>query len=181
VLRELLKGGDARFIPKYAVRVRQPVTEGLQLHGFIGANDGLVPVRGMPSVSGAKWVASELAQALLREGLGNLVWPGLRRIFAVRKSATAEMLAGPSVALRYESFLVQLPSVVPQSVILIDDLVTKGRTLVAAAARVHEAFPRRESALSLLRTLRFITEIYRLLDPCTGEIRWKGGDASHWP
>jgi hypothetical protein len=36
LLRELLKGADARFIPKYAVRVRQQVAEGPHLHGFLG-------------------------------------------------------------------------------------------------------------------------------------------------
>jgi hypothetical protein len=123
-----------------------------------------------------------LAQALLREGLGNLVWPGLRRTLPVRKSATAEMRGRPSVALHYESLVVQRPIVVPESVVLVDDVVTKGRTVLAAAARVHEAFPEtRIRAFTLLRTMSFIPEINRLLDPCIGEIRWKGGDSRRWP
>jgi hypothetical protein len=183
LLREWWKGADARFIPKYAGRVRQQAIEGPQLHGFFGANDLLVPIPGnAPKASGAKWVASDLAQALLREGIGKLVWPGLRRIFPVRKSATADTRARPSVALHYESFLLERPLVAPESVLLIDDVVTRGRTLLAAAARVHEAFPdARIRAFALLRTMGFVPEIYRLLDPCTGEIRWNAGDAWRWP
>jgi hypothetical protein len=61
-------------------------------------------------------------------------------------------------------------------------VITKGRTLLAAAARVREAFPEaRVRAFTLLRTLGFIARVDQLLDPCTGEIRWQGGDAHRTP
>ena len=66
--------------------------------------------------------------------------------------------------------------------VLIDDVITKGRTLLAAAARLREAFPETEiRAFALLRTMGFIPGVQRLLDPCTGEIRWNAGDAHRNP
>ena len=61
-------------------------------------------------------------------------------------------------------------------------LQTKGRTLLAAASRVQEAFPCAEiRAFALIRTMGLISGIQQLLDPCKGEIRWRGGDAHRSP
>jgi hypothetical protein len=74
------------------------------------------------------------------------------------------------------------PSIDPQGVVLIDDVITKGRTFLAAAARVREAFPHAQiRAFALLRTMGFIAGVEQLLDPCRGEIRWRGGDARRTP
>jgi hypothetical protein len=65
---------------------------------------------------------------------------------------------------------------------LVDDVVTKGRTLLAAAARVQEAFPCAEiRAFALIRTMGLTRNVERLVDPCIGEIRWRGGDACRTP
>jgi hypothetical protein len=61
-------------------------------------------------------------------------------------------------------------------------LQTKGRTLLAAASRVQEAFPCAQvRAFALVRTLGLIFGIKQLLDPCKGEIRWRSGDAQRRP
>jgi hypothetical protein len=111
-----------------------------------------------------------------------MTWPGLHRICAVPKSATAARGARPTVSCHFESFLMERSSVDPASVVLIDDVITKGRTLLAAAARVREAFPHAEiRAFALLRTMGFIAGVEHLLDPCRGEIRWQAGDARRIP
>ena len=61
-------------------------------------------------------------------------------------------------------------------------LQTKGRTLLAAASRVHEAFPCAQiRAFALVRTMGLIPGVQQLLDPCKGEIRWRSGDAHRSP
>ena len=182
LLRALLKAGDAHFMLKYALRVYQQAQESPQLAGFFGSDDLLVPVPGStPSTCGSTWVAADLADALVQAGVGTMAWRGLHRICPVRKSATAAPGARPTVALHYDSFLMERPQITAQSVVLIDDVVTKGRTLLAAAARLQEAFPEAHiRAFALLRTLGFLP-VQRLLDPCTGEIRWKAGDAHRSP
>ncbi len=170
LLRALLKAGDAGFMLKYALRVHQQATDSPLLAGFFGTTDVLVPVPGSaPSVPGGWWAAKHLAAALVNEGLGYVAWPGLRRVRAVRKSA-------------YESFFVDRPPIPPERIVLIDDVVTKGRTLLAAASRVHEAFPCAQiRAFALVRTMGLIPCVQQLLDPCKGEIRWRAGDAYRTP
>jgi hypothetical protein len=183
LLRSLLKAGDASFMLKYALRVRQQAKDSPPLAGFFGTTDVLVPVPGnAPYVAGAVWAAEDLAAALVHEGLGGISWSGLRRVRAVRKSATAARGERPSVSLHYESFLIERPPVTPERIVLIDDVVTKGRTLLAAAARVHEAFPTAQiRAFALVRTMGMIPGVRQLLEPCKGEIRWRFGDAYRSP
>jgi hypothetical protein len=183
LLRSLLKAGDAHLMLRYALRVHQQVEESSRLSGFFRRTDILVPVPGStPQSAAGIWVAADLADALVREGVGSMAWRGLQRIWAVRKSATSAPGARPSVARHYESFWMERPPMTPESVVLIDDVVTKGRTLLAAATRLQEAFPAAEiRAFALLRTMGFIPGVERLLDPCKGEIRWKAGDARRNP
>jgi hypothetical protein len=181
LLRELLKEGNAHFMLKYAVRVREQM-EASCLGGFFLAGDILVPVPRCSPKSRGTWVAAELAQALVRAGVGTMAWPGLRRICAVRKSATAASGARPSVALHYESFGVERPPFRVASLVLVDDVITRGRTLLAAAARLSEAFPDAPvRAFALLRTRGLIPGVEHLLEPCRGEIRWNGSDARRVP
>jgi predicted amidophosphoribosyltransferase len=182
-MRLLLKEGDARFMVKYAVRVHQQVADLSRLAGFFGPADILVPVPGSrPKPEGDGGVAARLADALVREGVGNIAWRGLRRTCAVRKSATSLRGSRPTVGHHYKSFATEPTEMRPASIVLIDDVVTKGRTLLAAATRLHEAFPCAEiRAFALVRTMGLVSGVQQLLDPCQGEIRWKDGDACRIP
>jgi hypothetical protein len=61
-------------------------------------------------------------------------------------------------------------------------LQTKGRTLLAAASRIHDVMPCAQvRAFALVRTMGMITRVEHLLEPCRGEIRWSNGDARRSP
>jgi hypothetical protein len=182
LLRALLKAGDARFMIKYALRVHRQMEPPAELAGFFRSGDVLVPVpRCTPKVGGT-WVAAELARALVQAGVGSATWPGLRRICAVRKSATSAKGRRPSVARHYDSFRLEPLNVFPASVVIIDDVIARGRTLLAAAARLREALPDAHiRSFALLRTAGLISDIESLLEPCRGEIRWMDGDAHRTP
>jgi predicted amidophosphoribosyltransferase len=188
-LRALLKTGDTHFLFKYAARVRQQVSENSPLEGYLRPTNVLVPIPGSARTgTGTVPVAEHLATALIEEGLGQGMWRGLHRIRAVRKSATAAPGARPTVANHYDSFAIEETanldemSTLLQRVVLIDDVVTKGRTLLATAMRVQEALPNAEiRAFALLRTMGLIEGIDRLLEPCVGEITWRAGDACRNP
>ena len=183
LMRELLKEGDARFLKRYAERVHGHMSNSSSLSGFLSPTDVLVPVPGcMPRRDRGAYAASKLAEALLEQGLGRESWSGLKRIHRVQKSAVARAAARPSVALHYASFSIDVLPCTAQSLVLVDDIVTKGRTLFAAAVRLHEAFPAANiRAFAPLRTMGLIPEVRRLLEPCRGLISWRGGDARREP
>jgi hypothetical protein len=182
LLRALLKEGDTHFMIKYALRVHREAEPRAKLAGFFDSNDVLIPVPGStPRVRGT-WAAADLARALVKEGLGTMTWHGLHRVVPVQKPATAAPGGRPTVSRHYDSLLMEHSPVQLTSVILIDDVITKGRTLLAAATRVRERFPEAQvRAFALLRTMGMIAGVEHLLEPCTGEIRWRAGDAHRIP
>ncbi len=184
MLRTLLKSRDPAFIYQYAASVAEVVHERKALQGFFDPAALLIPVPGCtPPAARRKWVAEHLARGLLAAGLGAGIWTGLRRDSAVRKSATAAGRERPTVAAHFDSFVLQAPPTPrPANILLVDDVVTKGRTLLAAATRVREAFPETPiRAFALLRTLGMVAGLERLMDPCVGTIRWRAGDAHRSP
>jgi predicted amidophosphoribosyltransferase len=142
----------------------------------------LVPVPGSARTGDALWTALRLAIALRQVGLAPGIWIGLRRRYAVTKSATAVTAARPSVQQHYDS-LVAMPPVLPMhKLILVDDVITKGRTLLGAVARLRTVLPSAEvRAFALIRTEGFAHHIVRVEAPCHGVIRWTGSDARREP
>jgi len=177
-----LKTINTRWLQCYAAQVRQQVTE-CHFNGFFGPDTVLVPVPGSdPSRQSACWTAWHLALALEATGLAGRVWVGLSRTTAVKRSATAWLWQRPTVPEHYQSLAVHDCDGAHARIVLIDDVVTKGRTLVAAALRLHASFPQCQiKAFALVRTMGRVPHIQRLIDPCEGVIRWNGRDASRDP
>jgi predicted amidophosphoribosyltransferase len=183
LLRSLLKSRDLRFLSIYAERVHREVLAQPCLAEFFAAAPVLVPVPGSsPRSRGRGSVTEALAAALYAQGLGSAVWPGLHRASAVPKSATCPACKRPTTAVHYESFEVESTTPVSAELLLVDDVVTKGRTLLAAATRLQEAFPNaRIRAFALLRTMGMVAGVEQLIAPCVGQIRWRAGDAQRSP
>jgi len=178
-----LKSGDPEWLPRYAGQVFQQVSRQRQFPGLFAKDVVLVPVPGSAPSTGVPWPAERLAIALTGIGLAGAVLVCLRRRFAVRKSATAFSGERPTVQEHYDSFVaIDGSPHQPRRILLVDDVVTKGRTLLAAAARLHEAFPNADMrAFALVRTMGFLPRLEHLLEPCEGVIRWAGGDARREP
>jgi len=183
VLRELLKAGDSRGLFYYADHVRRALDTNSSLAGFLSPRCVLVPIPGSaPTCAEERSITARLAAAFIAEGLGLVIWRGVRRVRRVRKSATASPGSRPTVAEHYDSFAVERGVAAPSRIILVDDVVTKGRTLLAAATRLREAFPSSDiRAFALLRTMGLGQKVERLWDPCVGQIRWRAGDAHRCP
>lgn len=193
-----LKVADPAWLPRLAARVwLETIGHGRFITAF-GGRVVLVPVPGSAPAQGSHWVGERLAWCLREVGLAAAVWPVLRRREAVRKSAFAAAGERPSVLEHYASFAVERAfsdgapigqcSLVSGAVgagmqlTLVDDVITRGRTLLAAARRVCEAFPGAEvRAFALLRTLGRDEVLRHVLDPCEGEVRWASGDARRSP
>lgn len=176
-------------MPHFAARVWLEVIGHAHFALAFGARVVLVPVPGSAPVQRADWAGERLGWCLKEVGLAADVWPVLWRRHAVRKSAFAAAGERPSVREHYASFAVRRDSNLvferyrsELRLTLIDDVITRGRTLLAAAWRLREAFPRAEiRAFALLRTLGPDETLRRILEPCEGEVRWASGDARRHP
>ena len=178
-----VKNGSTRWLKSYAACVHHEVVHGVSFREFFTEHTLFVPIPERYSlVRTPFWAARRLALELHATGLAEGVWTGLRRISSVEKSASAWMWERPTVQQHYRSFGVIPSSRSPTDVVLVDDVITKGRTLVAAAMRLHEAFPNADiRAFALVRTMGFVIDVERVFDPCQGEIRWTGEDAYRSP
>lgn len=187
-LCERLKRADPATLAHMSVEVWRQVRGLGRFGAFFGRDVVLIPVPSSGCSPGPIWVGGQLAQCLRELALARAVWPGLRRRHPVRKSATAAPGQRPSVGEHYASLRVVRPwvggrSAAPARIVLVDDVVTRGRTLLAATVRVREAFPASQiRAFALMYTLqRGVGGVARTPDPCEGEVLWSGDDARRIP
>ena len=191
-LCEGLKSADPICLPKYVRVVHEQFVKHAQFQRLFGRDVILVPVPGS-SVQASRqrvWAAERLAFALCAMGLAGVVWRCLHRIISVRRSASSPAGGRPAVQEHYASFAVETSVAVeastpdhgPERIVLVDDVITKGRTLLAAATRMREAFPHANlQAFALVRTIRLSDGVGTLVAPCEGLVRWAGGDARRAP
>ena len=130
------------MIDYLAKRVKDSL-DALPFKSFFKSNPALVPI---PSSSlknpYSLWVPMKIATALKGLGLGSVVSPCLQRKYAVPKAATSKSEDRPSVEALYDSLEVQKLIADPESVVLIDDVTTKGSAMISSALRMTEAFPK---------------------------------------
>jgi len=165
-----IKAGDAEAIRLAAERVRTFHESGA-LPGFFGANVTLVAVPGRaPLAPGASSRTHSICDALLRCGLAREVVALLERVEPVLKSAYAAPVERPSAEEHYATIAVAPTLLTPARVLLVDDVVTRGATLLGAASRIQEAFPECElRGFALVRTESF-DEVTAVRDPRVGII-----------
>jgi hypothetical protein len=154
---------------------------------FLGPDVTLVPVpksAPLPSKGSGPvlWVPRRISEALAAAGLGAAVVPCVERVTAVPKSAASTRGERPSIDRHIESMQARLD--LPRGPItLVDDVVTKGATLFAAARVITNAFPGVEvRAFALIRTRGLVPDVERVIDPAVGTItgnRW--GEAERVP
>jgi len=100
----------------------------------------------------------------------------------VPKSAFAATGLRPKPLDHYASIAVTPMVADRDELCLVDDVVTKGATLLAAATRLHEAYPNAKIvAFALVRTMGFVEDIERIVEPCFGTISRSGDEAVREP
>ena len=177
-----VKTNDPLWLAHFAGHVYRNSLQDQELAGLFAHGAALVPVPGSARTGEGPWGALRLAVALSEVGFRVPVWSGLRRRYTVIKSATAAAAARPSVQQHYDSLAATQPPMPISKIVLIDDVVTKGRTLLAAAARLRSVSPHADiRAFALIRTQGFAQRLEALAEPCHGVIRWAGGDARREP
>jgi predicted amidophosphoribosyltransferase len=177
-----VKSSDPLWLPRYAGFVYRCSLSDRHLAALFAPDGVLVPVPGSACSGEMPWAAFRLAVALSQVGFALRICTALRRRYAVTKSATASSAGRPTVHQHYDSFAAVPPANPIHKIVLIDDVITKGRTMLAAAARLRSELPFADiSGFALIRTAGFVHQIKRLEEPCHGTVRWAGGDARRDP
>ncbi len=129
------------------------------------------------------WVPERIATALVGAGLGKEVVPCLVRVKPVSKAALSPPQERPTAAEQYGSMSVQKRLSQPSEIVLVDDIVTRGATLLGAANRLADVFPQtRIRAFAAIRTISNPDEFSKVYDPCTGTITLRAlGDTLRRP
>ncbi len=179
---EALKRGNDEVIAKSAFRVH----ENLDLFAdFFGPSVVLVPAPGhAPRVgSDSSWVPRLLCDAIVKVGAAASVEEYLVREFAVKQSRYSSSAERPTAQVHLDSFGISMPDGAmfpPEKIVLVDDVVSRGRTLLAGATALSEAFPEVPVlAFAVFRTIGFGQEVENIRAPFIGEIyRTADGDAN---
>ena len=122
------------------------------------------------------WVPRRICECLVQRGLAKESKELLERRVPVNKSAGSKERPTPQT--HYDSLGVSRDLYEPSKITLVDDVVTRGSTLIAAHLRLEEAFPNTEiRAFALVRTISDGTMFEEILAPCQGDILWRGGNS----
>jgi predicted amidophosphoribosyltransferase len=151
--------------------VKQKMAE-LPFASFFQPNTILVPApKSSLMQPNTLWVPERIATALVAAGLGKQVATWLIRTKAVSKAALSSPIERPTAEQHYESITVQGALFKPGEIVLIDDVITRGATLLGCANRLTDAFPQcRTRAFVAMRTITNPTEFESVYSPCIGMI-----------
>jgi hypothetical protein len=130
----------------------------------------LIPVRSTSQMKPfSLWAPLNIASAMQKIGLGREVSTCLERTYPIQRAATSGNR--PTAKEQYDSLRVQKTLEDPSAIVLVDDVVTTGHTLVGSAKRVEEAYPKAKIfGFAAMHTITLPEKFKRLNDPVLGDI-----------
>jgi hypothetical protein len=178
-MRVLKRDGFVRHPPnppisiseRIAQRIKQKMAE-FPFASFFGPNSILVPVpKSSLMMPNTLWVPERIAAAMVKAGIGKAFATCLVRDAPVPKAAYCKPSDRPTAQQHYESMSVQGHISEQDEILLIDDIVTRGSTLIGSANRLADAFPYcRIRAFGAMRTISNPAEFEDIIAPCVGKI-----------
>jgi len=128
------------------------------------------------------WVPHRIALALKDKGFGIGVADILRRIIPLPKAATSRPENRPTAAQHCQSLEVRDILMVPKQILLIDDIVTRGATLLGAANKLRKTHPDVNiRAFCAMRAISHSEDFQDLYDPRLGHITLIGDETHRSP
>lgn len=152
------------------------------IRNWFGHKPILIPVpRSYPTRTGDLWVSARITTAMASAGLGRKAVPCLKRTSQVPKSAYSLSADRPKARQHYASFSVETLTGA-DDLVLVDDVVTRGATLLGAANRLAERFPDAKiRAFALVRTQSNPADFTKFEDPVHGLIELINGETRRRP
>jgi predicted amidophosphoribosyltransferase len=168
-----IKAGRIGFLNKYFDELDGNTLR--MISEFIPKDTTLVPLpKSAPMVDGAQWPPKEICKFLISHGYGNNAINLLKRIKAVPKAAfqiNAE--DRPSVEKHYNSIKFDKSEIHVTSIskiVLVDDIVTQGRTAYSCYKRIIEEMPNAQISLFCLVRTKTFEELKKCCEAKLSEI-----------
>lgn len=179
-----LTAANAQAIPFIASRIKVRYADYGFLPKYLGATSILVPApRSTPLPTGALWPAMKICEALLREGLGGGIEALLERVQPVQRSSSAGPGGRPGPEEHYNSSAVRQQRAFGEGTTftIVDDVITRGASVVGFAARLADAFPQATiRTFALIRTMSY-GDVAAVLDPVEGTVTFQAGALRRQP
>jgi predicted amidophosphoribosyltransferase len=165
-----------------ANEVKQQIAN-LPFAPFFQPNTILVPVpKSSLMQPDTLWVPERIAKAMVAVGIGKQVDACLKRTKPVAKAASCASSQRPTAKQHYDSITVQGALSKPDEIVLIDDVVTRGATLIGCANRLADAFPECQiRAFVAMRTISNPNDFQSEYSPCIGTIDLREGETYRKP
>jgi hypothetical protein len=180
---DLYVGESIRVIPHAIARLREQLTP--ELRDLLSLDALLVPApKSAPFRPGTKdylWVPNRICEELLAQGFGERMEPLLVRVKAVRKSATSQAAERATPEEHYRSLRVKqrLRFSEPSEIVVVDDIITRGATLLAGVSILQEAFPAAKVRGFALVRSAFPDAFGEIVDPFYGSVH-TAADGKTW-
>ena len=167
------------FSKYIAQRIKNELND-LPFKNFFGEDVYLVPVPGHSlRREGSLWIAENLAKALESQGLGK-VFSCLERIQKVQKSAYCRGKDRPKPmdhynTIRIKSLMKHMQA--PKRIVLIDDLITRGSTMLGCVNVLKDAYPTASMmGFAVMRTISDISLFKDIKDPQVGTVEYRNAN-----
>ncbi|AYM99186.1 phosphoribosyltransferase [Chryseobacterium sp. 3008163] len=160
------KNGDVSFSTRLSQRIKEA-----NLSEFF-ANSALVPVpRSTPLVDGAVFPAKIICETLASNGVGENVADCLMRKYAIPKSS-GQFHADTrnTVQAHQESLIVDPVLFSEPTIIIVDDILTLGRTSMASALELQKVYPDKEIKIFCAIRTRSWKDLEKIIDISRGRI-----------
>ena len=175
---------DTMSMSDYVATILERNLTKLPFNDFFDRDTTLVPVpRNAPLTKDGLWVPDKIANAMVKRGIGSSVVPCLIRSVPVNKSGQANSTIRPLPKEHYESVSISTTLTGFDEIVLIDDVITRGATLIGLANKMADQNPGiRIRAFSAIRTISNPTEFTGWFKPVRGTITLRSsGDAIRRP
>lgn len=168
---KVLPNSGITICERIAKEVKQKLSSNKNFSSFFGNDVSLVPVpKSSLMKPGMLWVSKRLAEEFSKLNMGNIL-DCLERKTQVTKSSFSDPKNRPKPIDHYNSIIVKNGLEEPKEILLIDDIITRGATLLGCASRLKEAFPNASiKAFVAVQSISNIKNFKKIEDPYVGYI-----------
>lgn len=176
--------GNVRAISRAALRIKENLEEFPFLAECFGKDVTLIPMpRSSPLKPGTLWPNMRICEAIQKEGLCESIFPCLSRVSSVTKAATAKPGGRPDPIDHFDSTKVEYEPLLssPKQITIVDDVITRGASMIGIYPKVQEAFPDAKiRCFALVRTMSG-QEVDAVVEPILGTIQFHGHSLRRQP